>query len=86
VAIRFAVRITRAVVGLGPMHTSSRSAVAQGSVAISGFSAEGDASKVTRGVPTVGRIANGALIERDAGRINKLDNPQEAELPLKDTA
>ena len=40
-------------------------AVAQGSVAISGFSAEGDASKVTRGVPTVGRIANGALIERE---------------------
>ena len=40
-------------------------AVAQGSVAISGFAAEGDASKVTRGVPTVGRIANGALIERE---------------------
>ncbi|MGQ1799142.1 MULTISPECIES: hypothetical protein [Kocuria] len=28
----------------------------------------------------------GALIERDAGRTNKLDNPQEAELPLKNTA
>jgi len=27
--------------------------------------AEGDAAKVTRGVPTVGRIANGALIERE---------------------
>ena len=40
-------------------------AVAQGSVAISGFAAEGDAAKVTRGVPTVGRIANGALIERE---------------------
>ncbi|MDJ1158458.1 flagellar basal body P-ring protein FlgI [Chelatococcus sp. SYSU_G07232] len=40
-------------------------AVAQGSVAISGFQAEGEASKVTRGVPTVGRIANGALIERE---------------------
>ena len=40
-------------------------AVAQGSVAISGFSAEGEAAKVTRGVPTVGRIANGALIERE---------------------
>jgi flagellar P-ring protein precursor FlgI len=40
-------------------------AVAQGSVAISGFQAEGDAAKVTRGVPTVGRIANGALIERE---------------------
>ena len=40
-------------------------AVGQGSVAIAGFQAEGDAAKVTRGVPTVGRIANGALIERE---------------------
>ena len=40
-------------------------AVAQGSVAIGGFSAEGEASKVTKGVPTVGRISNGALIERE---------------------
>ena len=40
-------------------------AVGQGSVAISGFQAEGEAAKVTRGVPTVGRIANGALIERE---------------------
>jgi flagellar P-ring protein precursor FlgI len=40
-------------------------AVGQGSVAIAGFQAEGDAAKVTRGVPTVGRISNGALIERE---------------------
>lgn len=40
-------------------------AVAQGSLAIAGFQAEGDAAKVTRGVPTVGRISNGALIERE---------------------
>lgn len=40
-------------------------AVAQGSLAISGFQAEGDAAKITRGVPTVGRIANGAVIERE---------------------
>jgi flagellar P-ring protein precursor FlgI len=40
-------------------------AVAQGSVAIAGFSAQGDATSITRGVPTVGRIANGALIERE---------------------
>src|SRR6201999_531827 len=39
--------------------------VAQGSLAIAGFAAEGDATKVTRGVPTVGRISNGALIERE---------------------
>jgi flagellar P-ring protein precursor FlgI len=40
-------------------------AVAQGSVAIAGFQAEGEAAKITRGVPTVGRISNGALIERE---------------------
>jgi flagellar P-ring protein precursor FlgI len=40
-------------------------AVGQGSVAISGFQAEGDAAKITRGVPTVGRVANGAIIERE---------------------
>lgn len=40
-------------------------AVSQGSVAISGFQAEGDAAKIVRGVPTVGRISNGALIERE---------------------
>src|SRR5471030_2526643 len=40
-------------------------AVAQGSVAIGGFQAEGDAAKIVRGVPTVGRIANGAIIERE---------------------
>lgn len=28
----------------------------------------------------------GALIERDSGRTNKLDNPQETELPLSNTA
>src|SRR4030088_2911133 len=32
-------------------------AVAQGSVAVAGFAAEGAAASVTRGVPTVGRIA-----------------------------
>jgi flagellar P-ring protein precursor FlgI len=40
-------------------------AVAQGSLTISGFQAEGDAAKITRGVPTNGRIANGAIIERE---------------------
>ena len=40
-------------------------AVGQGSVAIGGFQAEGEAAKITRGVPTVGRISNGALIERE---------------------
>ena len=40
-------------------------AVAQGSLAIGGFEAEGQAAKVVRGVPTNGRIANGAIIERE---------------------
>ena len=40
-------------------------AVAQGSLAIAGFQAEGEAAKITRGVPTVGRLPNGAIIERE---------------------
>lgn len=40
-------------------------AIAQGSVAIGGFSAQADAASVVRGVPTSGRIANGALVERE---------------------
>lgn len=42
-------------------------AVAQGSVAISGFTAQGAAQSVTRGTPTSGRIANGAIVERETG-------------------
>jgi flagellar P-ring protein FlgI len=41
--------------------------LAQGPVAIGGFSASGDAGSVTRGVPTAGRIANGATVEREVG-------------------
>ena len=40
-------------------------AVSQGPVAIAGFSAEGDGQSVTKGVPTAGRIPNGAIIERE---------------------
>src|SRR5215467_6033737 len=48
-------------------------AVAQGSLAIGGFQVEGEAAKITRGVPTVGRIANGAIIEREIEfALNKL--------------
>lgn len=39
--------------------------VAQGSVLISGFKAEGDAASITEGVPTGGTIPNGARIERE---------------------
>jgi flagellar P-ring protein precursor FlgI len=41
-------------------------AVAQGPLAIGGFSAQGaSGSSVTRGVPTAGRIASGGLVERE---------------------
>ncbi len=41
-------------------------AVAQGSMMVSGFSAEGaDGSKVIQNTPTVGRIPNGASVERE---------------------
>jgi flagellar P-ring protein FlgI len=41
-------------------------ALGQGPVTIGGFSASGDSgSSVTRGVPTAGRIANGAIVERE---------------------
>ena len=40
-------------------------AVAQGSLVVSGFGAEGgDGSRIIANTPTVGRIANGALVER----------------------
>ncbi|MCE9686680.1 flagellar basal body P-ring protein FlgI [Shewanella sp. AS16] len=40
-------------------------AIAQGSLVVSGFSAEGlDGSKVIQNTPTVGRIPNGAIVER----------------------
>ena len=40
-------------------------AIAQGQVAVSGYSAEGEAESVTENVPTAGRISNGALMERE---------------------
>lgn len=40
-------------------------AVAQGPLSISGFEAEGEAQKIVRGVPTSGRVAGGAIVERE---------------------
>ncbi len=40
-------------------------AVAQGSIAVGGFSAQGNGASIVRGVPTVGRISNGAIVERE---------------------
>jgi len=39
--------------------------VAQGQLAVGGFSAAGNATTITKGVPTSGRIPNGAIIERE---------------------
>ncbi|MGY8991075.1 MAG: flagellar basal body P-ring protein FlgI [Rhodospirillales bacterium] len=40
-------------------------AVSQGQLAVGGFSAGGAAQTVSKGVPTSGRIANGAIVERE---------------------
>lgn len=58
-------------------------AVAQGSVIVSGFTAQGHAETVTQGVPTSGRVPNGAIVERtvpasfnsDASLTLQLRNP-----------
>ncbi|MBN9670737.1 flagellar basal body P-ring protein FlgI [Roseibium aggregatum] len=58
-------------------------AVGQGPVAVSGFAETGDAESLTQGIPTVGRVPNGALIERDLpakfaqipGLVLELTNP-----------
>ena len=40
-------------------------AVAQGALSVGGFSAQGAAESITQGVPTAGRIASGAIVERE---------------------
>lgn len=42
-------------------------AVAQGQLEVAGFSAKGQGASVTKGVPTSGRIPNGAIVEREIG-------------------
>jgi flagellar P-ring protein precursor FlgI len=54
--------------------------LAQGPVAVGGFSASGQGASVTRGVPTAGRIANGAIVEREIGF--KLADAQTLKLSL----
>jgi flagellar P-ring protein precursor FlgI len=57
-------------------------AVAQGAVSVTGFAADGQAETLSQGVPTAGRISNGALVEkslppiRDGGVLTlELRNP-----------
>jgi len=42
-------------------------AVSQGQLAVGGFASVGDAETIVKGVPTSGRIANGAIVERELG-------------------
>jgi flagellar P-ring protein precursor FlgI len=56
-------------------------AVAQGQVAVGGFSAQGNAQSVTKGVPTSGRIANGAVVEREVGF--EMDDMKDVKLTLR---
>lgn len=56
-------------------------AVAQGPVAISGFTATGDAGTVTQNIPTTGRIANGAIVEREIDF--QLEDLQQIRLSLR---
>ena len=50
-----------------PLYGADRQvyAVAQGAIAVSGFTAGGAASTLTKNHPTVGRIPNGATVERE---------------------
>ena len=56
-------------------------AVAQGAVSIGGFRAEGQASTITKGVPTSGYISNGALVEKEIEFA--LNNLPELKMSLK---
>jgi len=50
-------------------------AVGQGQVAVGGFTASGAAQTVTKGVPTTGRIASGAIVEREiAADLGQMDS------------
>lgn len=56
-------------------------AVAQGPVAISGFSVQGQAGTVTQNIPTTGRIASGAIVEREIDF--QLEDLKQVRLSLK---
>ena len=54
-------------------------AIAQGAVAVTGFSAQGQAETLTQGVPTAGHVPNGATVEREI--TNRM--PEDAPLSLQ---
>ncbi len=65
-----------------PLHGADGEiyAVGQGSLTVGGFTAEGDAESVTKGVPTSARIANGGIVEREIGF--DLDELQQVHISL----
>ncbi|MCP5075707.1 MAG: flagellar basal body P-ring protein FlgI [Rhodobacteraceae bacterium] len=52
---------------LTPLYGANRKiyAVAQGPLTVTGFAKEGEAQSVSQGIPTNGRIPNGAIVERE---------------------
>lgn len=42
-------------------------AVAQGTLAVNAFEAEGDAESIVQNIPTTGKVSNGAIVEREIG-------------------
>ena len=56
-------------------------AVAQGGVSVAGFSVEGQAATITQNIPTAGRIAEGAIVEREIEF--RLEDLQQVRLALK---
>ena len=56
-------------------------AIAQGEISVSGFTVQGEGATVTQNIPTTGRIAGGAIVEREIEF--KLEELQEIRLGLK---
>ena len=56
-------------------------AIAQGEISVSGFTVQGEAATVTQNIPTSGRIAGGAIVEREIDF--KLEELQQVRLALK---
>lgn len=56
-------------------------AIAQGEISVSGFTVQGEAATVTQNIPTSGRIADGAIVEREIDF--KLEELQQVRLALK---
>lgn len=56
-------------------------AIAQGEISVSGFTVEGEAATITQNIPTSGRIAGGAIVEKEIDF--KLEDLKSVKLSLK---